>query len=96
MVVRFSVTKCFRNVNSFALIRLGISLESVCAVDAKAINALNQLFLRACSCPPQIGSVSVYVLAPLHVVPHCVFILTSSWNSDLRKLTWPLQQVKCS
>jgi hypothetical protein len=64
------MTKCFRNVNSSAVMLLGISLESVCVVDAKAINALNQLFLRACSCPPQIGSVSVYVLSPLHIVPH--------------------------
>lgn len=38
------MAKCFRNVNSFALMLLGISLESVCVVDAKAINALNQLF----------------------------------------------------
>jgi hypothetical protein len=70
MVVRFSMIKCFRNVNSFALVLLGVSSESVCVADAKAINALNQLLLRAYSCPLQIGSVSVYVLAPLHIVPH--------------------------
>jgi hypothetical protein len=49
MAVWLSMTKCFRNTNSFALVLLGMSLESVCVADAKAINALDQLFLLACS-----------------------------------------------